>query len=101
MGNYINTPATHADRTNKAHVIINTPEAKASVVQAEEVNDKRLGIAGEDQYLLCVVKNGAFDAALVVESERDIDDVLDPRDHRPMTFLLVDKSWAQHAANMV
>lgn len=39
--------------------------------------------------LVCLVDNGPFTAAAVVDSERDFRDFNDPRDYRPKRWLVV------------
>jgi hypothetical protein len=84
MGYYIETPSPF----NKAEQIVATHDATiVSVADAREALRAGLGV-------VCVVQNAFFDAAAFAYSERELEEFADPRDHRPKTWIVMDRDIA-------
>lgn len=88
MGYYIETPDDFMQ--NKAEYIINEYNAKKLDGAPRHIDEVPL-----DHALICVVKNGLFDAAAYCYSERELEAFADPFDFRAKTWLLMDKEKAE------
>jgi hypothetical protein len=86
MGFYIETPHSH---TNKAGQLVRFFGAKKLDGPPEQLADIE-----EGQVLVCVVENGPFDAAGVAYSQREMEELADPRDKRPKHWLTLPISTA-------
>jgi len=53
----------------------------------------------EDKELICVVTNGAWDAALWVRDQLKFEICLDPSDPRPKRWLFMDKAYVEANAH--
>ena len=51
--------------------------------------------------LICVVDNGAFEAAAFCYSAREFEDFTEPSDSRPKEWLMMDKKTAEELVNLV
>lgn len=89
MGYYIETP----ESTGKAEqlVLLHEAEQLSDVMAFAEVPDGKA--------LICVVENGAFDAAALCYSEAEHVAFNDVMDARPRSWLLMDKATAHQLAS--
>lgn len=83
MTTYIQTPVT-------------LKKAQWLIENAGAVNMKPVGpfLSDDEHVLVCVVENGPFDAAAIVEDQRDFLAFSDPMDVRYRTWLRMDRMVA-------
>ena len=93
MGYYINesAPGKNLPFVGKAPVLIK--ECKA--VESYPVPPSQLP---DDRALVCVVLNGPFDAAALIFDDREYQDFSSSSDHRPKTWLTMDRAKAYELA---
>lgn len=83
MGYYIQTPGSDHD---KARIIATRHNGKL-IAQPESFND-----IPADKALICIVDNGAFEAAALAYDADEFAVFTDPEDERPKQFVLLDKA---------
>ena len=85
MGYYIEV----AEPKNKAKQLLDIAEAKAT----ELIDPLVFPHLNEQSVLVCVVKNGPFDAIGIVYNDREFESFV-RRDGRPRRWFVLDRAWA-------
>ena len=84
MGYYVQGPAHR-----KADFIMKNYDAmKVTLPEAKEAVIEGMGV-------ICVVDNGAFEAAAFCYNEQEFNAFNDPSDNRPKTWLIMDRKKAE------
>ena len=86
MGYYIEVPRNK----QKALQIMALHGAKFTIIPPKSLSE-----LAENEGLVCVVENGPFDAAGYCYDDDELEAFNDPRDHRPKTWLTMDKKLAE------
>jgi len=81
MTDYLNFSAT----SKKEWLMVNGVKLEVAPLHLEE----------GDYVLVCLIDNGLFDAAAVVDSERDLMDFRDQEDDRPRSWWIVERKRVQ------
>jgi hypothetical protein len=84
MGYYVQGPAI-----GKAQFIVSEHDG-VIISQPKEFND-----VVNDKAIICVVGNGAWEAAAYCYNEKEFEEFADPSDPRPKKWLVMDKDLAE------
>jgi hypothetical protein len=86
MGYYLQTPGNHNKAAELA--LMHGGEVVTQEKAAEAMNDPSKGV-------ICVVDNGAFEAAAFAYSQSEFDVFTRPEEMRPRTFAVIDRRIAE------